>query len=225
MLFSIVVDVNIAAPPAVIAEIVDTFADVAWNEAGRTAQAIKNCIYVQPSALWARFLETIPRDPSASLPIHDIPDGSYLIDPLDPDSRLLWFDEDGINVLGTQLGTPDIIDSYLFSKGIKHRHLVPVIHEVTTAGHPREAILLCLQGPPVLASPISSSRPIRMRGWKLGCVRWTLLTSLRGYIVYAFLLTSTRRRWVRMRRIFIGPARSSLFLRGCRPEIPLSLVR
>jgi len=36
VLFAIVDDVKIAAQPAVIAEIVDTFAEVAWHEAGLT---------------------------------------------------------------------------------------------------------------------------------------------------------------------------------------------
>ena len=64
-LFSIVDDVNIAAPPNVTDEIVDTFSDVAWNEAGLATQAIKNCIYVHPFARegWAQFLESVPRDP------------------------------------------------------------------------------------------------------------------------------------------------------------------
>jgi hypothetical protein len=66
-------------------------------------------------------LETTPRNPSASLPIHDIHDGSYLTDYLDPDNKRLWLDEEGIDVMGTTLSTPDFIDSYLFGKGIKHR--------------------------------------------------------------------------------------------------------
>ena len=49
VLFAIVDDVKIVAPPSVIAEIVDTFSDIAWHEAGLTTQAIKNRIYVQPS--------------------------------------------------------------------------------------------------------------------------------------------------------------------------------
>ena len=43
-MFAIVDDVKIAAPPAFIAEIVNTFADVEWNEAGLTAQVVKNRI-------------------------------------------------------------------------------------------------------------------------------------------------------------------------------------
>ena len=74
---------------------------------------IKNRIYVQPSARegWAHYLDILPRNPSASLPIHDILDGDYLTDPLDPDSCRLWPDEDEVNVLGTPLSTPDFNDS------------------------------------------------------------------------------------------------------------------
>jgi putative protein kinase ArgK-like GTPase of G3E family len=49
VIFAIVDDVKIAAPPVVIAKIVDTFADVAWNEAGLKIQVFKNHIYVRPS--------------------------------------------------------------------------------------------------------------------------------------------------------------------------------
>jgi hypothetical protein len=50
VLFDIVDDVKIAAPPAIIAEIVDIFSDVAWHEAGLTTHVVKNMIYVQPTA-------------------------------------------------------------------------------------------------------------------------------------------------------------------------------
>ncbi len=41
ILFDIVDDAKIAAPPYGIAEIVDTFSGVVWNEAGLTTQATK----------------------------------------------------------------------------------------------------------------------------------------------------------------------------------------
>ena len=50
VLLAIVGDVKIAAPPSVIAEIVDSFAEVAWLEAGLTTQVVKNRIFVQPTA-------------------------------------------------------------------------------------------------------------------------------------------------------------------------------
>jgi len=50
VLFVVADDVKIGAPPNVIGEIVDSFADIAWHEAGLTTQVVKNMIYVQPSA-------------------------------------------------------------------------------------------------------------------------------------------------------------------------------
>ncbi len=82
VLFAIADNIKIAAQPTIIAEIVETFAEMAWQVAGLTTQVAKNMIYVQPSARagWNHFLDTTPRDPTASLPIHDIPDGSFLAD-------------------------------------------------------------------------------------------------------------------------------------------------
>jgi hypothetical protein len=129
VVFAIVDDVKIAAPPAVIAEIVDTFAEVVWHEGGLTTQVIKNRIYVQPTARagWVEFLDSTPRDSTASLPIHDIPDGSSLLDPSDVNNARLWPESDGINVLGTPLGTPEFIESYLFGKGINQS--APRLHQ------------------------------------------------------------------------------------------------
>lgn len=125
-----------------IAEIVDTFTDVAWHEAGLTTQSIKNRIYVQPSARagWVHFLDYTPRDPAASLPIHDIPDGSSLTDPDDHDNMRIWPEDDGINIIGTPLGSPDLVESYLFGKGVKHRQLLSFITKV--ADFPREAVAM-----------------------------------------------------------------------------------
>jgi len=58
----------------------------------------------------------------------------------------LWPDDDGINVMGTPLGTPDFIDSYLFGKGIKHRQLLTIIQEVALASIPSEAIAIYADG-------------------------------------------------------------------------------
>ena len=67
------------------------------------------------------FLDSTPRDPTVAQPIHDIPYGSFLVDPSNVNNARLWPESDGINVLGTPLGTPEFIESYLFGKGIKHR--------------------------------------------------------------------------------------------------------
>jgi hypothetical protein len=130
--------------PAVIAQITEAFTELALQEAGLTTHVVKNMIFVQPYARsgWNRFLDSTPKDPSASLPIHDIPDGSHLKDPLDLDSPRVWPTEEGINVLGTPLGPPDFIESYLFGKGHKHRQLLSFITEVIAIGFPREAVAM-----------------------------------------------------------------------------------
>ena len=64
------------------------------------------------------------------------------MDPLDPDSKRFWLDDDGINVMGTPLETPEFIDSYLFGKGIKHRQWLTFIQEAALAGNPREPIAM-----------------------------------------------------------------------------------
>ena len=115
-------------------------------------------------------MEIFPRDPSASLPIHDISDSGYLTVPMDPDNkRLYWPDEGGINVLGTTLGTPDFIDSYFFGKGIKHRQLLSFIREVATVGHPREAIAMLTRAAwPCLTHLLKSTKKNeRTEAWML----------------------------------------------------------
>ena len=100
----------------------DSFADIAWHEVGLTTRVVKNMIYVQPSARdgWIQLLADTPRNPLATLPIHDIHVCSFLTDPSDVLITRQWIDEDGINVLDTMLGSSDFIESYLFGKGIKH---------------------------------------------------------------------------------------------------------
>jgi hypothetical protein len=113
----------------VTGEIVDVFTDIAGVEAGLKTQTVKKRIYVQPSVMegWRQYLEETPRNPEAPLIIHDIPDGSFLEDENDPDSRRIWPEDDGINAMGTPLGSPAFIESYLFGKGIKHRKLLSFI--------------------------------------------------------------------------------------------------
>ena len=53
--------------------------------------------------------------------MHSIPDGSTLTDESDPDSYRQWPDDDDINILGTPLGSPAFIESYLFGKGVNVR--------------------------------------------------------------------------------------------------------
>ncbi len=80
-----------------------------------------------------------PRNLNTSLPIHDIPDGSFKLSQEDPDSARLWPEDDGVNILGTPLGSPAFIESYLRGKGLKHTQLLDCIKNVAEAGYPREA--------------------------------------------------------------------------------------
>jgi hypothetical protein len=144
ILFAISDDLRILAPPQVIREIVEVFPETAWEEAGLTTQTLKNRIFVQPSARngWRELLDSTPRNPSLPLQIHCIPDGSTLLDDSDPDSYRQWPDDDGINILGTPLGSPAFVESYLFGKGVKHRVLLNFIQDVAAAGFPREAVAM-----------------------------------------------------------------------------------
>jgi hypothetical protein len=123
---------------------VDIFAYIAWHEGDLTTKAVKNRIYVHPSARagWAHYIDTVPRDPTAALPIHNIPDRSFLTDQSDPESARQWPKANGINVRGTPLGTPDFTESYLFGKGIKHRELLCCIKDVAVACFPREVVAM-----------------------------------------------------------------------------------
>ena len=101
-------------------------------------------IFVQPSTRnsWRRFLESTPRDPSLTLHVHCIPDGSTLRDDSDSVTYRQWPDDNGINILGTPLGSPAFIESYTCGKGVKHRMLLHFIQEVAAAGFPREAVAM-----------------------------------------------------------------------------------
>ena len=87
-------------------------------------------------------MDSTPRDLTTVLPIYDIPDGSFLLDPFDHGSARQWPEAKRINVLGTPMGSPDFIESYLFGKGIKHRQLLSFIQEAAPAGFPREAVAM-----------------------------------------------------------------------------------
>ena len=47
-------------------------------------------------------------------------------------------DEDGVNILGTPLGSNMFVSSYLQGKGLKHRLLLHFIQDVAVACFPRE---------------------------------------------------------------------------------------
>ncbi len=54
----------------------------------------------------------------------------------------IWPSDDGIDVLGTPLGSLEFVESYLFGKGMKHRELLYFITEVASVGFPREAVAM-----------------------------------------------------------------------------------
>jgi len=100
---------NILGPPKVVAKVVGKLPELAMSEAGLKTQAMKNRIYVQPSARtgWIAYLEDNPRsnDPSV-FSVHDILDGRIKPheDPeafCDPLAEPSWPECDGINIMGT----------------------------------------------------------------------------------------------------------------------------
>ncbi len=60
----------------------------------------------------------------------------------DTNSKRIWPSDDGINILGTPLGSPEFIESYLFGKGIKHMQSLSFIQDVAAGGFPREAVAM-----------------------------------------------------------------------------------
>ncbi len=148
ILLAISDDVKICCPPSVLAEVVDKLPALAMSEAGLKTQASKNRVYVQPSARagWVAFLEANPRSEDMNiLSLHDIPDGR-LPEPVEfeeafyaPHQGPQWPDADGINILGTPLGSPAFVEQYLQEKLAKHKTLLNFIKNVAKAGFSREA--------------------------------------------------------------------------------------
>jgi hypothetical protein len=105
---------------------------------------VKNRISVQPCARegWTWFIIDTPSSSSTSLPVHDIPDGSFKLEPFDPDYLRMWPDNNGVNILGTPVGTFAFVESFMQSKGLKHRQLLDFIKEVAEAGYSRQAIAM-----------------------------------------------------------------------------------
>jgi hypothetical protein len=107
VLFAVADEVKIVGPPEIIQEMAEGFPTVAWEEAGLTTQTAKNRIFVHASdrANWCRFLHATPRNALTELPVHDIPDGSERVELFDHESEGIWHGEDGMNILGTPLGS------------------------------------------------------------------------------------------------------------------------
>ena len=134
-------DVKILGPPEVIKEMAEGFPTLPWEKAGLTTQTVKNRIYVKSSAQasWSRFIDLTPRKTHTELPVHDIPDGSELVDPFDPDNEQIWTEENGVNILGTPMGSNSFVTCYLMVKGLKHHILLRFIKDLVAAGLAREA--------------------------------------------------------------------------------------
>ena len=80
-----------------------------------------------------------PRKTLTELPVHDIPDGSELIDPFDPESDRILTEDNMVNILGTPLGSSSFVSDYLRGKELKHLLLLRFIKDVAAAGFPWEA--------------------------------------------------------------------------------------
>ena len=89
-----------------VKELAEGFPTLAWEEGGLTTQTVKNRIYVQSSAQarWSHFIAVTQRNTATELPVHDIPDGSELVDPFDHESDRVWKEENGVDILGTPSG-------------------------------------------------------------------------------------------------------------------------
>jgi len=100
--------------------------------------------------------------------VHDISDDSERVDPFDPDNEKIWDDENGVNIMGTPLGTHAFVTIYLQGKGLNHLLLLRFIKVVAAAGFPREAEKI-LKGTDVPRLPHilgSVQKSQHSRGWK-----------------------------------------------------------
>jgi hypothetical protein len=70
------------------------------------------------------------------------------VDPFDPRSERIWPDQNGVNIMGTPMGPPAFVSSYLHGKGLTYL-LLRFIKDEASAGFPREAELM-LKGAAVL---------------------------------------------------------------------------
>ena len=148
ILLAIADDVKICSPFSILAEIVGKLPALAMSEAGLTTQASKNIFYVRPSAraTWMAYLDSNPRFVDTNvLSLYDIPDGRLPKLDESEDSHHdsyhgpYWPENDGINILGTPLGSPEFVKEYLQGKLDKHNVLLDIIVDVAKMGFSREA--------------------------------------------------------------------------------------
>ncbi len=92
---------------------------------------------------WTAYLNNNPNNSDDVLFLHDTPDGctSIEIDPYDPDKclNLVCPSNDGINILGTPLGSSEFVKQYLMNKLEKHKTLLAFITDVGKMGFSRES--------------------------------------------------------------------------------------
>jgi hypothetical protein len=136
LLFALSDDVNMVAPSKVLADIVARLPSLAISEAGLKTHASKNRVYDKPSARAesSSDLETNPRSEDATiLSLHDIPNG-HLPPPSENNDAFYGNTNgptlpanDGINILGTPLGSPAFVEEYIIKISSKHGLLISFI--------------------------------------------------------------------------------------------------
>ena len=148
ILLAIADDVKMCASPFLLTKIVGKLPAPAMSEAGLATQASKNRVYGQPSAksAWIAYLDAKPRcEDSNVISLHDNPNGRLHIPDeskdvyYDPNQRFFWQKNDGINILGTSLGSLEFVKEYLQGKLDKHNILREFIVDVDNMGFSREA--------------------------------------------------------------------------------------
>ena len=156
-LFALADDVNIVEPLAVHAEIVAQLPALAMSEAWLKTQASKNRDYVQSSTreAWTSYLNDNPHSSYTSiLCINDILDGRNPPPEENDDSFYdhsilpTWHENDGVNILGTPLGSLAFVKDYLGNKLKRHKLLLSFIVDVSKISFSREAHKM-LSGPSV----------------------------------------------------------------------------
>ena len=69
------------------------------------------------------------RNEGTTPPVYDIPDGNYKLGPLDPDNKKMCAMNDGVNILGTHLGSPEFIADCLKCKVEKQTPPIVGFHQ------------------------------------------------------------------------------------------------
>ena len=144
ILLAIADDVKILAPTSVMEEIMEAFPAMAWEECGLETQAVKNRVFVQPSAR-AEYIAHLTANKDSAL--HDIPDGRLSVTENGKRTKLMeWPDADGVKLLGAPLGTPAFVREHLDMRLQEQHRLISFISRTANAGHRREASAMLTKG-------------------------------------------------------------------------------